>query len=137
MIDFVIHSEISKTRMYSNEIAEKFTMTDSLLLILISIIPNPSNNNYYNIIYNYDNYNNNNYTQCVNPTVLLVAINKNIDCKKYEMAMVHSIMVPSMVPYYYMQMQQRIKHENEFNWHMKVKERQGVEEKLTDRENGI
>ena len=47
MIDFVIHSEISKTRMYSNEIAEKFTMTDSLLLILISVIPNPSNNNYY------------------------------------------------------------------------------------------
>ena len=46
-------------------------------------------------------------------------------------------MVPSMVPYYYMQMQQRIKHKNEFNWHMKVKERQGVEEKLTDRENGL
>ena len=76
MIDFVIHSEISKTRMYSNEIAEKFTMTDSLLLILISVIPNPSNNNYYNIIYNYDNYNTNNYTQCVNSAVLLVAINK-------------------------------------------------------------
>ena len=76
MIDFVIHSEISKTRMYSNEIAEKFTMTDSLLLILISVIPNPSNNNYYNIIYNYDNYNTKNYTQCVNPAVLLVAINK-------------------------------------------------------------
>ena len=46
-------------------------------------------------------------------------------------------MVPSMVPYYYLQMQQRIKHKNEFNWHMKVKERQGVEEKLIDRENGI
>ena len=82
MIDSIIHSEVSKTRMYSNEIAEKFTMTDSLLLILISIIPNPSNNNnyhyyyYYNIIYNYDNYNTNNYTQCVNPAVLSVAINK-------------------------------------------------------------
>ena len=46
-------------------------------------------------------------------------------------------MVPSMVPYYYMQMQQRIKHENEFDWHMKVRERQGVGEKLTDRENEI
>ena len=76
MIDSVIHSEISKTRMYSNEIAEKFTMTDFLLLILISVIPNPSNNNYYNIIYNYDNYNTNNYSQCVNPAVLLVEINK-------------------------------------------------------------
>ena len=41
-------------------------------------------------------------------------------------------MVPSMVPYYYMQMQQRIKHENEFDWHTKVRERQGVGEKLTD-----
>ena len=50
MIDSVIHSEISKTRMYSNEIAEKFTMTDFLLLILISVIPNPSNNNYYIIM---------------------------------------------------------------------------------------
>ena len=76
MIDSVIHSEISKTRMYSNEIAEKFTMTDSLLLILISVIPNTSNNNYCNIIlhvYNYDNYNT---KQCVNPAVLLVVINK-------------------------------------------------------------
>ena len=50
---------------------------------------------------------------------------------------VKMVMVPSMVPYYYMQMQQRIKDENEFDWHIKVRERQGVGEKLTDRENEI